>query len=104
MARYQAIGDLSEDGDAIADAMRAEADAIVFEATDDHGRIATFGLDEPAFPPDRPLRHPDPLQHRAAGVRPVRDGARRRPGGPPGRIGRSTSGSTRPGRTCRARA
>ena len=27
--------------------------------------------------------HPDPLQHRAAGLRPVRDGARRRPGGAP---------------------
>ena len=24
--------------------MRAEADAIVFEATTDHGRLATFGL------------------------------------------------------------
>ena len=34
MARYEEIGDLSEDGDAIADAMRAEADAIVVEATD----------------------------------------------------------------------
>ena len=45
MARYEAIGDLSEDGDAIADAMRAEADAIVFEATTDHGRLATFGLE-----------------------------------------------------------
>ena len=33
MARYVEVGDLSEDGDAIADAMRAEADAIVFEAT-----------------------------------------------------------------------
>ena len=55
MARYLAIGDLSEDGDAIADAMRAEADAIVFEATEDHGRLATFGLDALVFPPDRPL-------------------------------------------------
>jgi methylthioribose-1-phosphate isomerase len=55
MARYEAIGELSEDGDAIADAMRAEADAIVFEATDDHGRLAGFGLEALAFPPDRPL-------------------------------------------------
>ena len=44
MARYEAIGDLSEDGDAIADGMREEADAIVFEATTDHGRMAGFGL------------------------------------------------------------
>ena len=55
MARYLAIGDLSEDGDAIVDAMRAEADAIVFEATEDHGRLATFGLDALDFPPDRAL-------------------------------------------------
>ena len=60
MARYEAIGDLSEDGDAIADAMRAEADAIVFEATTDHGRLATFGLEAlPGAPEDvvRVLTH-----------------------------------------------
>ena len=51
MARYAEVGELSEDGDAIADAMRAEADAIVFEATTDHGRLATFGLDDPAPSP-----------------------------------------------------
>ena len=45
MARYDAVGDLSEDGDAIAGAMREEADAIVFEATTDHGRLATFGYE-----------------------------------------------------------
>jgi methylthioribose-1-phosphate isomerase len=56
MARYEAIGDLSEDGEAIADAMRAEADAIVFEATEDHGRLARFGQEALAFPADRPLR------------------------------------------------
>ncbi len=55
MDRYDAIGDLSEDGDAIADAMRAEADAIVFEATEDHGRLATFGLAALDFPADRPM-------------------------------------------------
>jgi methylthioribose-1-phosphate isomerase len=43
LARYEEIGELSEDGDAIADAMRAEADAIVWEATVDHGRLAEFG-------------------------------------------------------------
>ena len=56
MARYEAIGDLSEDGDAIADAMRDEADAIVFEATEDHGRLATFGLAILPMPEGRPLR------------------------------------------------
>jgi methylthioribose-1-phosphate isomerase len=43
LARYEEVGELSEDGDAIADAMRAEADAIVWEATVDHGRLAEFG-------------------------------------------------------------
>lgn len=44
MARFDAVGELSEDGDAVAAALRAEADAIVFEATTDHGRLAEFGL------------------------------------------------------------
>jgi methylthioribose-1-phosphate isomerase len=44
MARYATVGELSEDGQAIATAMRAEADAIVWEATTDHGRLADFGL------------------------------------------------------------
>ena len=44
MARFEQVGDLSEDGYAIAAAMRAEADAIVNEATTDHGRLAEFGL------------------------------------------------------------
>jgi methylthioribose-1-phosphate isomerase len=56
MAAVDLVGDLSEDGDAIAEAMRAEADAIVYEATDDHGRMATAGLAALAFPDDRPLR------------------------------------------------
>ena len=56
MDAYETVGELSEDGDAIADAMRAEADAIVFEATEDHGRLARFGLDALDFPDDRPLR------------------------------------------------
>ncbi len=56
MARYDELGDLSEDGDAIAAAMREEADAIVMEATIDHGRLATYGLEVLPTPEDRPLR------------------------------------------------
>ncbi len=56
MARYEEVGDLSEDGDAIADAIRAEVDAIIFEATTDHGRLATFGLDILPTPEGRPVR------------------------------------------------
>jgi methylthioribose-1-phosphate isomerase len=56
MARYAEIGDLSDDGDAIADALRAEADAIVFEATTDHGRMAGFGLEVLPMPDARPVQ------------------------------------------------
>ncbi len=56
MARYEQIGDLSDDGGVIADAMRAEADRIVLEATTDHGRMADFGLAELPQPEDRPVR------------------------------------------------
>lgn len=56
MARYNEIGDLSEDGDAIAAAMRDEADAIVTEATTDHGRLANYGLAVLPTPEDRSLR------------------------------------------------
>jgi methylthioribose-1-phosphate isomerase len=56
MAAYEAVGDLSEDGDAIAAAMRAEADAIVAEATDDHGRLAAYGRDILPYPDGRSLR------------------------------------------------
>jgi methylthioribose-1-phosphate isomerase len=44
MARFEAVGDLTDDGEAVARAFRAEADAIVNEATTDHGRLAEFGL------------------------------------------------------------
>ena len=56
LARFTEVGELSEDGDAIADAMRAEADAIVWEATTDHGRLAEFGLAVLPEPDDRPVR------------------------------------------------
>ena len=44
MAAYGDIGELDEDGGAIADAMRAEADRIIADATDDHGRLVDAGL------------------------------------------------------------
>ena len=44
LARMEAEGDLSEDGAAVAAALRDEANAIVAEATSDHGRLAEFGL------------------------------------------------------------
>jgi methylthioribose-1-phosphate isomerase len=56
LARYEAVGDLDDDGDMIADALRAEADAIVLETTTNHGRLADFGLAEMPAPDDRPLR------------------------------------------------
>jgi methylthioribose-1-phosphate isomerase len=57
LARYEAIGELSEDGDAIADAMRAEADAIVWEATVDHGRLAEYGQEVlPVLSEEGPVR------------------------------------------------
>ena len=56
MARYEAVGDLSDDGGVIADALRAEADAIVMEATTDHGRLAGYGLEALPVPADGPLR------------------------------------------------
>lgn len=56
LARFTEVGELSEDGDAIADAMRAEADAIIFEATTDHGRLADLGLAILPTPEGRPVR------------------------------------------------
>ena len=55
MARYHAIGDLSLEGQAIADALDDEAMAIVAEATDDHGRLAQAGLAILPASADRPL-------------------------------------------------
>jgi methylthioribose-1-phosphate isomerase len=46
LARLDEVGDLSDDGAMIATALRAEADAIVAEATEAHGRIAEFGVAE----------------------------------------------------------
>jgi methylthioribose-1-phosphate isomerase len=44
LARYTAIGETTEDGDAVAAALHDEAMAIVAEATEDHGRLAEAGL------------------------------------------------------------
>jgi methylthioribose-1-phosphate isomerase len=44
MAAYAAVGELSEDGDAIAAAIQAEADAIVGEAVADHGALVEAGV------------------------------------------------------------
>ncbi|HET7181128.1 MAG TPA: S-methyl-5-thioribose-1-phosphate isomerase [Candidatus Limnocylindrales bacterium] len=60
MARYHAIGSLSEDGEGIATALHDEAMAIVAEANDDHGRLAEAGrliLPETQGRPLRILTH-----------------------------------------------
>ncbi len=44
MDAYRAVGELEDDGPAIAAAMHEEADRIVAEATDDHGRLVDAGL------------------------------------------------------------
>ncbi|MBM4407363.1 MAG: S-methyl-5-thioribose-1-phosphate isomerase [Chloroflexi bacterium] len=44
MAAYEAAGEFAEDGEAVAGAIRAEADAILREATSDHGRIGRLGI------------------------------------------------------------
>jgi methylthioribose-1-phosphate isomerase len=54
-ARYVAVGELSEDGEAIAGAMWDEAMRIVAEATEDHGRMAEEGLAILPQPEGRPL-------------------------------------------------
>jgi methylthioribose-1-phosphate isomerase len=56
MDRFHAVGDLSEDGAAIAAAMWDEAMAIVAEATDAHGRMAELGLALLPQPAGRPLQ------------------------------------------------
>ena len=56
IGRYEAVGDLDDDGAMIARAMRDEADAIVAEATAAHGRIAEFGMALMPQPEGRALR------------------------------------------------
>lgn len=55
LRRYEAVGELSDDGEAVAAALWAEAERIVFEANEDHGRLAEFGAAELPMPEERPL-------------------------------------------------
>jgi methylthioribose-1-phosphate isomerase len=55
MARWEAMGLMSEDGSALAGALMDEAMTIVAEATDDHGRLAERGLAVLPAPSDRPV-------------------------------------------------
>jgi len=59
MAAYEAAGELDEEGEKIADAIQAEADAIVAEAAIEHGRLVEVGLglvDGLPKSPDEPVR------------------------------------------------
>ena len=61
MDAYRAVGELEDDGQAIAAAMHEEADRIVAEVTDDHGRLVDAGLAAVdalprSGPDDAPLR------------------------------------------------
>jgi methylthioribose-1-phosphate isomerase len=56
MRRFEEADDAGASGLEIAAAMREEADRIVAEATDDHGRLAEFGLAALPDVGDRPLR------------------------------------------------
>ncbi len=56
MDRYEEIGGPAADGRAVAQVLREEADAISWEATVDHGRIADFGVAELPAPAARPLQ------------------------------------------------
>lgn len=87
MAAYASVGELEDDGVAIGAAMRAEADRILAEVTDDHGRLVEVGLaaldalpragvvpvdaaeDESTRPPEESARPPvDPLRILVHGV------------------------------------
>ena len=59
IAAYETVGELSEDGAAIVDAMNAEAERIIGEVTAEHGRLVDVGvmaLDALARPETGPLR------------------------------------------------
>ena len=56
LARYAALGELLDDGPAVAMALREEAEAIIGEATADHAVMARLGAGLLPEPPDRPLQ------------------------------------------------
>ncbi len=56
LARFEAVGDLNDDGNVVADALWSEAEAIVYEATDAHGRLAEHGLTVLPEPQPWPLQ------------------------------------------------
>ena len=56
LARYAALGELVDDGPAVALALREEAEAIIGEATADHAVMARLGAGLLPDPPDRPLQ------------------------------------------------
>jgi methylthioribose-1-phosphate isomerase len=56
LARLKDVGEYSEDGNAVADALWGEAERIVGEATEDHGRLATLGAEVLPRVDGRPLQ------------------------------------------------
>jgi methylthioribose-1-phosphate isomerase len=56
LARYAALGELLDDGPAVAAALREEAEAIIGEATADHAVMARLGVELLPDPGDRPLQ------------------------------------------------
>ncbi len=56
LARYAELGELHDDGPAIAAALRAEAEAIIDEATLDHATMARLGVGLLPVPEGRPIR------------------------------------------------
>ncbi len=56
LARYAALGELTDDGAAVAAALRDEAEAIVAEATRDHAAMGRLGAALLPAPEGRPIR------------------------------------------------
>jgi len=56
LARYATLGELLDDGPAVAAALREEAEAIIGEATADHALMARLGVELLPDPGDRPLQ------------------------------------------------
>ena len=56
LARYAALGELLDDGPAVAAALREEAEAIIGEATADHAVMARLGVELLPDPRERPLQ------------------------------------------------